>query len=103
MPNGDFDKMEPFLSNIKVNSLIDMELGPDGKLYFLEYGSGWFTKNADAGLSRIDYNSGNRPPKITSINVDKTTGVLPFAVKATVEARDPEKDEHNLYMGFWRW
>ena len=100
MPNGDFDKMEPFLSNIKVSSLIDMELGPDGKLYFLEYGSGWFSKNADAGLFRIDYNSGNRAPKITSMKVDKTTGVLPFAVKATVDASDPEKDEITYTWDF---
>ena len=42
-----------------------MEVGPDGKLYCLEYGTGWFTKNPDAGLSRIDYNGGNRPPMIS--------------------------------------
>ncbi|MGZ8518406.1 MAG: PQQ-dependent sugar dehydrogenase, partial [Chitinophagaceae bacterium] len=100
LPNGDFDKMEPFLSNIKVNSLMDMEMGPDGRLYFLEYGTGWFTQNADAGLFRIDYNSGNRPPKVTAIDVDKTSGALPLTVKATVEASDPEKDELNYIWNF---
>lgn len=100
LPNGDFDKMEPFLSDIKVNSLMDMEVGPDGKLYFLEYGTGWFTKNADAGLFRIDYNSGNRPPKITAIHVDKTSGVSPFTVKATVDASDPEKDKITYTWNF---
>ena len=93
LPNGDFDKMEPFLADIKVNSLIDMETGPDGKLYFLEYGNGWFTKNADAGLFRIDYNAGNRAPKITATNVDKYTGTLPFTIHATVNASDPEKNK----------
>ena len=81
-PNGDFDKMEPFFPSIKVNSLIDMEVGPDGKLYLLEYGNGWFTKNVDAGIARIDFNGGNRAPVITAITVDKTSGVLPFAIKA---------------------
>lgn len=100
LPNGDFDKMEPFLAGIKTNSLIDMEVGPDGKLYFLEYGTGWFTKNADAGLYRIDYNSGNRPPKITAIHVDKTSGVSPFTVKATVDASDPEKDKVTYTWNF---
>ncbi|MGZ8511272.1 MAG: PQQ-dependent sugar dehydrogenase, partial [Chitinophagaceae bacterium] len=100
LPNGDFDKMEPFLSNVKVNSLMDMEMGPDGRLYFLEYGTGWFTQNADAGLFRIDYNSGNRPPKVTAVNVDKTSGALPLTVKATVEASDPEKDELNYIWNF---
>jgi cytochrome c len=92
-PNGDFDKMEPFFPSLKVNSLIDMEVGPDGKLYLLEYGNGWFTKNVDAGLARIDFNAGNRPPVITSIKTDKSTGVLPFAVKITVDAKDLEKDK----------
>ena len=100
LPNGDFDKMEPFLSNIKVNSLIDMETGPDGKLYFLEYGSGWFSKNADAGLFRIDYNSGNRAPKVTAIHINKTSGELPFTVKATVDASDPEKDKLSYIWNF---
>lgn len=93
LPNGDFDKMEPFMEHTKLNNLIDMEVGPDGKLYLLEYGSGWFSKNPDAGLSRIDYNAGNIAPKITAVNVDKTSGTLPFAVKATVAAKDPEKEK----------
>ena len=93
LPNGDFDKMEPFFPSLKVNSLIDMEVGPDGKLYLLEYGNGWFTKNADAGVARIDYNSGNRPPVMNAINVSKTSGVLPFAIKATVDAKDLENDK----------
>ena len=38
-----------------LHNCIDMEAGPDGKLYLLEYGTGWFQKNPDAGLSRIDY------------------------------------------------
>jgi cytochrome c len=54
-PNGDFYKMEPFMSSTKFAAPIDMELGPDGKLYILEYGTGWFHKNKDAGLSRIDF------------------------------------------------
>lgn len=55
LPNGDFDKMEPFLPAIKTNYMIDMEVGPDGRLYMLEYGTGWYTQNPDAGLARIDY------------------------------------------------
>ena len=54
-PNGDFYKMEPFMEKTKFAAIIDMELGPDGKLYLLEYGTGWYSKNKDAGLSRIDY------------------------------------------------
>lgn len=90
LPNGDFDKMEPFFGSAKLNALIDMEVGPDGRIYLLEYGSGWFSKNADAGLFRIDYNYGNIAPKIASASVDKTSGNLPFTVKASVKASDPD-------------
>jgi cytochrome c len=54
-PDGNFYKMEPFMENTKFAAPIDMELGPDGKLYILEYGTGWFSKNKDAGLTRIDF------------------------------------------------
>jgi glucose/arabinose dehydrogenase/cytochrome c551/c552 len=100
LPNGDFDKMEPFMEHTKLNNCIDMEVGPDGKLYLLEYGSGWFSKNPDAGLSRIDYNAGNIAPKVTAFNVDKTSGVLPFTVKATVTAKDPEKENLTYSWDF---
>ena len=53
--NGDYDRMEPFMPNTKFHAAIDIEVGPDGRFYVLEYGSGWFSKNDDAGLSRIDY------------------------------------------------
>ena len=53
--NGDYDRMEPFMPHTKFHSPIDIELGPDGRFYVLEYGSGWFSKNPDAGLSRIDF------------------------------------------------
>ncbi len=92
MPNGDFDRLETFMGNTKFNAPIDMEMGPDGRLYVLEYGSGWFQRNPDAGLSRIDYNSGNRPPVIAALHVDKTAGALPFKGKATVDAKDPDHD-----------
>ncbi|MCJ7465159.1 MAG: ThuA domain-containing protein [Maribacter sp.] len=87
-----FNKMEPFASDIKLNNLIDMEMGPDGRVYLLEYGSGWFTKNDDSGLSYIEFNSGNRPPVIDNMIVDKDTGKLPLTVTAKVVANDLEGD-----------
>ncbi len=89
---GNFQKMEPFLENTKFNSAIDIEVGPDGRFYILEYGSGWFSKNKDAGLSRLDYNGGNRAPH-ASIQVDKTSGSIPFTVKLDgTGSGDSDKD-----------
>lgn len=90
--DGTFNKMEPFASDIDVNNLIDMELGPDGRLYLLEYGSGWFSKNDDSGLSYIEFNGGNRPPVIDNLIVNHDTGKLPLSVTAKVEANDLEGD-----------
>jgi len=99
--NGDYDKMEPFMSTTKFNALMDMEVGPDGKLYILEYGNGWFTKNPDSGLFRIDFNDGNRAPIVQNLQVDKTSGALPFKATFTVDASDPEQDPltYKWYLG----
>ena len=89
---GNFQKMEPFMAGTKFNSLMDVEVGPDGKFYMLEYGSGWFAKNADAALSRIDYNGGNRAPK-ANISVSKLSGAIPFTVKVDASgSKDPDDD-----------
>ncbi|MHA6247526.1 ThuA domain-containing protein [Pontibacter sp. CAU 1760] len=92
-PEGDFDKMEPFMPELKLSGAIDMEVGPDGRLYILEYGSGWFSKNDDSGLTRIDYLAGNRPPKIADVTVDRQYGKAPLKIVAKVEAKDPENDK----------
>ncbi|MGQ7855373.1 PQQ-dependent sugar dehydrogenase [Pedobacter sp. WC2501] len=89
---GDYLSMEPFMANVSLAAPIDMELGPDGKLYILEYGKGWFTKNPDAAITRIDYLKGNRPPLVESLNIAKTSGLLPYKMTATVTAKDPDGD-----------
>jgi cytochrome c len=71
-PNGDFEQMEPFIPHTALHNCIDMEAGPDGKLYLLEYGTGWFVKNPDAGLSRIDY-SPVASPEATAVAAADTS------------------------------
>lgn len=97
---GNVEKMEPFMPGTQFKSAIDVELGPDGRLYVLEYGSGWFSKNSDAALSRIDFNGGNRAPK-AKIRVNKLTGSIPFTV--TVDAAgsvDPDGDKISYTWNF---
>lgn len=96
-PEGDYDNMEPFMDGTKFNSPIDMEVGPDGKVYVLEYGNGWFAKNSDAGLSRIDYNTGNVAPEVTAISANKTAGTVPLTVTFKAKAIDAEKDKIVRY------
>ena len=101
LPNGDLDKMEPFMDHTKFNAPVDVETGPDGKIYVLEYGNGWFQKNADAGIARLDYNPGNIAPLVSEISVDKVSGLLPLTVTVRVKASDFEKDSlrYNWDLG----
>jgi len=78
-PNGDFEQMEPFIPHTVLHNCIDMEAGPDGKLYLLEYGTGWFEKNADAGLYRVDYDA----------NAISTTTAPVTAADTSASARGP--------------
>jgi cytochrome c len=100
LPDGSFDKMEPFMAHTKFNSPIDMETGPDGRLYILEYGTGWNTKNPDAGLFVVDYLAGNRPPSIGAPKLSATAGKLPFKGTVNVEASDPENDGVSYTWNF---
>ena len=98
--NGEFVSMEPFMPNTEFNNPMDMELGPDGVLYMLEYGSSWYTQNKDARLVRIDYNGGNRPP-ITIINANITKGQIPLQVNFNSEGSvDYDNDELTFSWEF---
>ena len=41
---------------------MDMEFGPDGNLYLLTYGDGFFAINPDAAMERFEYVKGLRAP-----------------------------------------
>ncbi len=98
--DGSYQKMEPFASDIRLNNLIDMELGPNGQIYLLEYGTGWFVQNDDSGLSVIEYNPGNRPPKINDFSVSASSGKLPLTVVFSADAVDPEHSKLTYKWNF---
>ncbi|QMU29944.1 ThuA domain-containing protein [Adhaeribacter radiodurans] len=76
---GNYASMERFMPNYKFSNPVDLEFGPEGDMYMLEYGSGWFQANDDARLVRIEYNGGNRKPAV-EIAANKLAGALPLAV-----------------------
>ena len=91
--NGDLVSMEPFMGNSLYSNPMDMEFAPNGDLYMLEYGTGWFQTNENARLVRIEYNGGNRKP-LVAVNADKTAGALPFTVQLSSEGTiDHDNDE----------
>lgn len=78
--NQDYVQAEPFMSGTEFSHPMDMMFASDGRLYVLEYGQKWNSKNLDARLSRINYVSGNQTP-VPRITADKEIGALPLTVK----------------------
>ncbi|MEM9917276.1 MAG: PQQ-dependent sugar dehydrogenase [Bacteroidota bacterium] len=75
---GQLVKIEPFMDDDKhFAGPLDMEIGPDGAIYLLEYGNAYFLDNPEAMISRIEYAAGNRKP-IAQLACQNTNGVAPF-------------------------
>lgn len=72
-------RIEPFLPDEKFSKPIEMEIGPDGAIYMLEYGQNYFLNNPEAKLVRIEYAEGNRLP-IPAISADQPDGAAPHTV-----------------------
>ncbi|GAA5220169.1 ThuA domain-containing protein [Membranihabitans marinus] len=90
---GDIMRIEPFMPNTKFFSINDIEFAPDGQMYMIEYGSGWFSKNANSSLVRIEYNGGNRAPQPT-LAIDRSAGQVPLTIEMKAEGSyDPDGDK----------
>ena len=98
---GNLVSIEPFLPNLQLVRPMDMEFGPDGAMYVLEYGTDWFAKNADAKLVRIEYAEGNRAPN-AEIVASQTVGAAPFEVKFSgLKSFDYDQGEELSYEWFF--
>jgi glucose/arabinose dehydrogenase len=86
-PDGEVTKIEDFLPNSALtaagmpvwDNVMDMEFGPDGSLYVLDYGDGFFRPNPDAGLYRVDYVEGTKGPRV-DLDASVTSGHGPLEV-----------------------
>jgi cytochrome c len=66
--------LERFLPDEKYISPIDMDFGPNGDLYVVEY-----APDHGGRLSRIEYNAGNRAPKVIA-SANRLAGAAPLRV-----------------------
>ena len=94
---GRLFKINPFLPNTIFDNPMDMEFGPDGSLYVLEYGDGYFSQNPEAQLARIDYVKGARSP-VARASAEPTSGQAPLTVQFSSEGSyDPDPGDSIAY------
>jgi cytochrome c len=90
--NHQFVQADPFMPGTAFSHPMDMLFSRDGKLYVLEYGQKWNSRNLDARLSVITYNRGNRPP-VARFEADKETGAVPLTVQfSAAKSLDYDQD-----------
>ncbi len=83
-----------------VDNPMDMEFGPDGALYVIEYGDGYFAENPDAQLSKINFVRNNRTP-IPKIAATPVGGRAPLTVAfSSAGTGDPDNDDISYAWDF---
>ncbi len=92
--NYNYKRLEAFMpTNGDFRRPVDIEIGPEGSMYMLEYGSVYGIDNVDARLVRIDYNGGNRAP-VAKISTKDTIGLAPFKVSlSSRQSLDYDEDQ----------
>ncbi|GIH07654.1 hypothetical protein Rhe02_57210 [Rhizocola hellebori] len=77
------------LPGINVLRPMDLEFGPDGAMYLIEWGTGFGGNNADSGIYRIDYTVGDAAP-IAVASGTPTSGPTPLTVNfSSAGSNDP--------------
>jgi glucose/arabinose dehydrogenase len=89
--NGDILKISPFLQSFTFLRPIDLEIGPDGALYLLEWGVSFFGGVDGAKLSRIDYLGTRGRSPIAVASAAPTAGSTPLSVEfSSAGSHDPD-------------
>ena len=79
LTHGKVTSIEDVAPDLVFDNPMDMEFGPDGALYVLEYGTGYFAELPEAQLARVDWTRGNRTP-VPVVKADVEGGLSPLTV-----------------------
>lgn len=98
--DGELLAINPVLNNMQFLSPLDLQFGPDGALYLLEWGGGFGRDNPNSGLYRIDYSDTGRAPTAAA-TADVTSGTAPLSVAFSSEGTvDADGDEFTHLWEF---
>lgn len=70
---------------------LDMDFGPNGDLYIVEYGTG-----TRGRISRIEFNAGNRSP-VAMANAMVKSGATPFELQLSAKGSKDDDGDHMEY------
>ncbi|MDA0907267.1 MAG: ThuA domain-containing protein, partial [Bacteroidetes bacterium] len=90
--DGELLQINSFLEDLTLNRPIDMQIGPDGAIYIIEWGTGFFEENADDRIIKIEFaqNLANRVPTARA-TADIQSGNAPLNVTFSGEtSSDPD-------------
>ena len=92
--------MNRVLSSMDFLSPLDLQFGPDGALYLLEWGGGFGRDNPNSGLYRIDYAADGRAPTARAEGTPNS-GRAPLEVQFSSEgSMDRDGDEITYRWDF---
>lgn len=77
----------------------DIEVGPDGAVYVLSFGSGFWGDNADAELSRVEYGTVLSP--VAAITASATYGRAPLSIVFSAEGSHATSEDESLVAYAW--
>ncbi|GAA3139350.1 PQQ-dependent sugar dehydrogenase [Streptomyces rectiviolaceus] len=85
--DGTVSKINPFPWT--GTQIMDMEFGPDGALYVLDYGTAWFGGDENSGLFRIENATDGHSP-VVEASASVTSGQAPLKTSFTAKATDAD-------------
>ncbi|MGY1438893.1 PQQ-dependent sugar dehydrogenase [Streptomyces reniochalinae] len=79
--------------------VMDMDFGPDGALYVLDYGTGYFNGDENSALYRIENATEGHSP-VVEAGSDVSDGQAPLKVAFTSKVSDEDGDDTKLNWDF---
>ena len=97
---GEVTAVVPWLDGETFRRPHAMEIGADGAIYLIEWGSGFGGNNADSGVFRIGYTGGSFRP-VAVATADVTNGPTPLTVSFSSDGSEALAPDATLVSTEW--